>query len=220
MISKIELRADHKTLVPNGVSKMGFHTFVYAKRNVMSYGRDEETDEFYGKEIEEEFLVPDDQIPAGYVKVYDQNGNVLEDGYYATTSDVPGTVLQFYAKGGNMESNRLEITIRELPEEDYEEIVIPVVFHILVPPATVAPAYDLSVEFLEEQLQRVSDAFNRKITTDPNAGNAKVVFKLATYDQNGLKMQSRERILKIFLRQILQIWELLPIRLNLIYHIY
>lgn len=65
-----------------------------------------------------------------------------------------------------MESNRLEITIRELPEEDYEEIVIPVVFHVLVPPATAAPAYDLSVEFLEEQLQRVSDAFNRKITTD------------------------------------------------------
>ncbi len=42
---------------------------------------------------------------------------------------------------------------------------------------------------MEEQLQRVSDAFNRKITIDPNAGNAKVVFKLATYDQNGLKMQ-------------------------------
>ena len=34
-------------------------------------------------------------------------------------------------KRGNMESNRLEITIRELPEEDYEEIVIPVVFHVL-----------------------------------------------------------------------------------------
>ena len=38
-ISRIELRADHKTLVPNGVCKMGFHTFVYAKKNVMSYGR-------------------------------------------------------------------------------------------------------------------------------------------------------------------------------------
>ena len=41
-IKLIKLRADHKTLVPNGVSKMGFHTFVYAKRNVMSYGRDED----------------------------------------------------------------------------------------------------------------------------------------------------------------------------------
>ena len=59
------MRADHKTLVPNGVCKMGFHTFVYAKKNVMSYGRDEETREFYGKEIEEEFLVPADQIPDG-----------------------------------------------------------------------------------------------------------------------------------------------------------
>src|SRR5699024_11181335 len=96
---------------------------------------------------------------------------------------------QFYAKGGNLESERLSITIRELPDENYEEVVIPVVFHLLVPPATAAPSYDVSVELLERQLQRVSDAFNRKITTDPNAGNAKVVFKLATYDQTGLKMQ-------------------------------
>lgn len=188
-ISRIELRADHKMLVPNGVSQMGFHTFVYGKRTVMSYRRDEETKEFYGKEIEEEFLIPKDQLPADYIKVYDQNGNVLEGSYYTTTTDAPGTVKQFYAKGGNLESERLSITIRELPDENYEEVVIPVVFHLLVPPATAAPSYDVSVELLERQLQRVSDAFNRKITTDPNAGNAKVVFKLATYDQTGLKMQ-------------------------------
>ena len=188
-ISKIELRADHKTLLPNGVCKLGVHTFVYAKRKAMSYGRDDETNEFYAKEIEEEFLVPADQIPADYIKVYDQNGNVLKDNYYSTTTETPGTVLRFYAKGGDLESNHLNITIRELPDESYDEIVIPVIFHLLVPPATATPTYDMSVEFLEEQLQRVSDAFNRKITTDPNAGNAKVVFKLATYDQNGLKMQ-------------------------------
>lgn len=188
-ISKIELRSDHKTLVPNGVCKMGFHTLVYAKRKVMSYGRDEETKEFYGKEIEEEFLVPADQVPADFLKIYDSKGNVLEDDYYSTTKDAPGTVLEFYAKGGNIESNHLNITIREIPEENYDEIVIPVVFHILVPPASATPAYDLSVDFLRQQLQRVSDAFNRKITTDPNAGNAKILFKLADYDLNGLKMQ-------------------------------
>lgn len=130
-ISRIELRADHKMLVPNGVSQMGFHTFVYGKRTVMSYGRDEETKEFYGKEIEEEFLIPKDQLPADYIKVYDQNGNVLEGSYYTTTTDAPGTVKQFYAKGGNLESERLSITIRELPDENYEEVVIPVVFHLL-----------------------------------------------------------------------------------------
>lgn len=188
-ISRIELRGDHKTLVPNGVNEMGFHTFVYGKRKVMSYGRDTDTKEFYGEEIEEEFLIPADQLPAGYIKVYDRNGKVLEGNSYSTTTDAPGTVLQFYAKGGNLESNRLDITIRELPDESYEEIVVPVVFHILVPPATAAPSYDVSVEYLEEQLQRVTDAFNRKITTDPNGGNAKVVFKLATYDQSGLRMQ-------------------------------
>lgn len=135
-ISRIELRGDHKTLVPNGVNKMGFHTFVYGKRRMMSYWRDEDTKEFHGDEIEEEFLIPADQLPADYIKVYDRNGKVLEGNFYSTTTDAPGTVLQFYAKGGNLESNRLDITIRELPDESYEEIVVPVVFHILVPPAT------------------------------------------------------------------------------------
>lgn len=76
-ISRIELRGDHKTLVPNGVSRMGFHTFVYAKRKMMSHKKDSEG-VFYGEEVEEEFLVPSDQLPADYVKVYDGNGKVLE----------------------------------------------------------------------------------------------------------------------------------------------
>ena len=41
-ISRIELRADHKTLLPNGEAKMEFYPFVYGKKNVMKYGKDEE----------------------------------------------------------------------------------------------------------------------------------------------------------------------------------
>ncbi|MFR7874920.1 MAG: hypothetical protein ACLU4J_00090 [Butyricimonas paravirosa] len=96
-ISRIELRADHKMLVPNGVSQMGFHTFVYGKRTVMSYGRDEETKSFTGRD-RGRVLIPKDQLPADYIKVYDQNGNVLEGSYYTTTTDAPGTVKQFTRK--------------------------------------------------------------------------------------------------------------------------
>ena len=190
-ISRIELKADHKTLVPNGINAMGFHTQVYAKKTVMSYGRDDETREFYAKETEEEFLVPNDQIPEGLIKYYDQDGNVLENGSYKTNDAAPGTTLQFYAKCGNLESNKLNVTIREIPDESYEEIVIPVVFHILLPPATQEAEVNITTKYLEEQLQRVSDAFNRKITTDPNAGNAKIVFKLAEYDNSGNKMMEK-----------------------------
>ena len=188
-ISKVELHPDHKILLPNGISKIEFHPFVYAKRKMLSYNRDDETDEFYAKEVEEEFLVPADQIPNGCLKVYDQAGNELEDNTYSTTTEKPGSVLQFYAKAGDVKSNNVDITIRELPDEAYDEIVVPVVFHLLLPPATSAPGYDVSVEFLEQQLQKASDIFNRRITTDPNAGNAKITFKLALYGPNGAKLQ-------------------------------
>ena len=54
-ISRIELRADHKMLVPNGVSQMGFHTFVYGKRTVMSYGGTRRQKSFTGKRSRKSF---------------------------------------------------------------------------------------------------------------------------------------------------------------------
>lgn len=191
-ITRIELRADHKTLVPNGISQMEFHPFVYAKRKIQSHNRDADG-KFYTKEIEQEILVPRDQVPEGYVKIYDQAGTELKNRIYSTTTATPGTVLQFYAKGVALESPRLNITIRSIPDESYDEIVVPVIFHLLLPPPTAGPTYDISTEFLEQQLKRVSDIFNRKITTDPNAGNVKITFKLATYDKSGVSLQEPGR---------------------------
>lgn len=187
-ISRIELRADHKTLIPNGVSQMQFYPVVYAKKMVDSYGRESNGGPFYTKQIEEEFLVPKDRLPADFVKVFDEAGKELKGNVYATTTDQPGKVLKFYAKGGNIKSNTLEVKIREIPDESYNEIVVPVIFHMLLPPATAAPSYDISSEYLEKQLDQVSAIMNRKVTTDPNAGNAKIVFKLATFDINGVSL--------------------------------
>ena len=48
-ISRIELRADHKTLIPDGISKMEFYTFVYGKKKVQSYYKDDEGNMFRKK---------------------------------------------------------------------------------------------------------------------------------------------------------------------------
>ena len=187
-ISRIELRADHKTLLPNGEAKMEFYPFVYGKKNVMKYGKDEEG-EYISEMVEEEYLIPDDQLPKGCVKVYDQAGNEIKENVYSTTTEIPGTVLNFYAKAGAIESNRLPITIRDLPDESYDEIVVPVIFHMLLPPASAGPTYDISQEYMEKVLEGVNNIFNRRITTDPNGGNVKLTFKLAVYDPSGVKLQ-------------------------------
>lgn len=185
-ITSIELRADHKTLIPNGVCKMEFHPRVYAKRTVKSYVK--EGSEFLVKEESVEFLVPDDQLPHGVVKIYDASGKELQENVFSTSTGIPNTQLQFYAQAGNIKSNTLTITLREIPNENYQEIVIPVIFHLLQPPATSSPEYNFTQQFLEEQLERASAIFNRQITTDPNGGNAKIRFRLAEYNPAGSKL--------------------------------
>lgn len=187
-ISRIELRADHKTLLPNGEAKMELYPFVYGKKEVMKYSKTEEG-EYTSEMVEEEYLIPNDQLPKGGVRVYDAAGNVVENNFYSTTSATPGTVLTFYAKAGNVESNRLAITVRSLPDESYEEIVVPVVFQMLLSPASSGPTYDISQEYMEKILKEVNNIFNRRMTTDPNGGNVKVTFKLATYTPSGMRLQ-------------------------------
>lgn len=184
-VTRIELTGDHKTLLPNGIARMEFQTHVYAKRTATHYSDKDDNGKNNTVEIESEFLVAEDQLPEDFVKLYTSAGTQLPDFGYSTTTDAPGTQVEFYAKAGNIESNRLIITIRELPDESYNEIVVPVVFHLLQPPTTKVPEYKISVEFLEKQLQMVNDAFNRTRTTDPNGGTAKVVFKLALYSPSG-----------------------------------
>lgn len=187
-ISRIELRADHKTLLPDGTSKMEFYPFVYGKKLVDSYGKNDEG-EYISDKVEVEYLIPNDILPDDYVKVYDSKGNEVVDNVYSTKTEAPGTAIEFYAKAGNVESNRLTVTIRQLPDESYEELVIPVIFHFLLPPASSGPSYDVSVEYLENVLQRVNDVFNRRVTSDPNGGNVKVTFKLALYNNSGIRLQ-------------------------------
>lgn len=198
-ISRIELRADHKTLLPNGEAKMEFYTFVYGTKKVISYHRDEDKDNEYVTDTTEmEYLIPNDQLPAGLVKVYDPSGKELKDNVYSTTTEKAGSVLEFQAKANTVVSNTHRVTVRELPDESYEELVIPVIFHMLIPPKADGPEYNVSVEYLETRINEMNDIFNRRITSDPNGGNVKITFRLAEYDNSGVRMQEKgKHIIKL-----------------------
>lgn len=191
-ITKIELRADHKTLIPNGVAEMTFRTLVYETKEVIGYVLNED-ETFETVTTIEEVLVSEDRVPAGLVKVYEESGAELKNRTYSTTTDAEGTIKRFYAQVGDLKSEYLPVTIREIPDVSYEELVVPVVFHVISLTPTGGPTYDVSSEYLETQLKNMSDVFNGKITADPNGGNAKVTFKLAEYAPTGLKLQSKGR---------------------------
>lgn len=191
-ITRIELRADHKTLIPNGIGKMEFYVKAYSTKDFRKYSDVEQEDTIYYDEetVTVGFEIPTDLLPQGYIKIYDENDKELPDNVFSTTQ-TGERKIRFYAKAGDLRSNDYEVTIRELPEESYEEIIYPVIFHVIIPPASSGPSYSLSTEFLQTKLDRVNDIFNRKVTTDPNGGNAKIIFKLAEYDENGLPLAEK-----------------------------
>jgi len=188
-IKKLVLRADHKTLVPNGIGKMEFHVLAYGEKEFTEYKDVMTADTMYYDENRKTVLyqIPNDLLPKDCIKVYDENGIEIKDNIFSTT-ETGVRKIHFYAQGGNIRSNEYEISIRELPDESYEEIVYPVIFHVLIPPTSSGPTYSISSEFLQERLDRINDIFNRKVTSDPNGGNAKITFKLAEYDEDGLPL--------------------------------
>lgn len=191
-ITRIELRADHKTLLPNGIAKMEFYVKAYSTKDFLSYTDVHRQDTAYYNEdsIRMEYEIPEDLIPEGYLKVYGPDGKILDNNIYSTTEPSVRT-LSFHAEANGLKSNELKITIRELPDESYPEVVYPVIFHIIIPPTSAGPSYSLSTEFLQAKLDRVNDIFNRHVTTDPNGGNAKIKFKLAEFDKNGMPLTEK-----------------------------
>ena len=106
-----------------------------------------------------------------------------------STKDTKERDITFYAKVGELESEKLTIRIRPLPQEEYEEIVFPVVFHVLTPALKAGePVYDITAETIEKNIERLNNVFNGAITTDPNGGNAKISFRAALYDPSGVKL--------------------------------
>lgn len=188
-ITRIELRADSRQMLPNGRAKNEFSTLVYATKTILNYTKyTDENKNIFSKidTLKNEYLVPNDQLPIDYVKVYDASGKVLENNIFSTSNTaLAGTNMKFYAKGGSVVSNELSIYIRPLEEEIYDEIVVPVIFHVILPPPTSGITYDISSEYLQSVLDNMNNIFNGKTTLDPNGGNAKVTFKLALYNPTG-----------------------------------
>lgn len=189
-IKKIELRADHKTLIPDGNATMEFRVVAFGERKAHTVYLGEDKEFHTNPDSLILYEIPQDMLP-DTIKLYDENNAEISNMMYKTTTDAPGTVKHFRARLGDIESEQIDITIRAVPAEQYAEIVVPVVFHLLVPHASKGPAFTVNEQYLEEILQHASDIFNRKITTDPNAANAKVTFRLAEFQENGGRIPSK-----------------------------
>ena len=86
-IKALILRADHKTLLPNGVAKMEFHVLAFGEKELTKYTDVQKADTMYYNEESVKVLyeIPSDLLPKDYIKVYDENGTELKDNIFSTT---------------------------------------------------------------------------------------------------------------------------------------
>ncbi len=183
-IKIIELRADHNTLIANGNSFMEFHAIAYGANEIKHLIYQSKTKTYKDTITLDTFVIPNDQLPNDFIKVFDEQGKELEGNKFSTDDALAGS-LEFTAKAGLLESKPISIKLRNLPASNYEEVVYPIIFHLLIPPVSSGPAYSVPEDKLQDKIDKLNLIYNQINLSNPNGGNAKISFKLAEYDKYG-----------------------------------
>lgn len=187
-VKLIRLRADHETVLPDGKATMKFYAEAYNILELPSYAPGYVGDSvvYIPGTVRDTSLIPAGLLPAGLFRLVDETGKEYPDFSFSTT-DTRARSLRFHLEAGELVSDELEIQVRELPKPNYEPIVIPVVFHVLnyVDKPGIA-TITVTAETVRKNIARMNDVFNGKVTTDPNGGDARITFRAAEYDDNGM----------------------------------
>lgn len=181
-VAKVEVSADHRQVIADGISTLTLNPMLYQSYTFKTEdGRDSTT---YGK-------IPADRIPETAVKYFLEDGTPLKDGKF-TTTDLSKSEQGFYITAAGMKSNVFKATIREpFPENQYQEITYPVIFHVIQNKSDVDLGLGMGSDIIYHALELINNAFTRKTSVSPNGANVKVHFRLAEYDPMGKKLQEK-----------------------------
>lgn len=181
-VAKIKLGADHRQLIADGISTLTLNPMLY---KAYTYVNDEGRDSVnYGK-------IPVDRIVPGSVKYFLEDGTPLDDDTYKTT-DLSKGEQGFYAMVGDVMSDTFRITLRSpFPDNAYEVIEYPVVFHIIQNKKNVDFGLGIGSDIVYYAFDIIHNCFARTTTFSPNGADTKIRFRLAEYDPQGKKMTEK-----------------------------
>lgn len=190
-VKLVELRADHRMMLPDGKATMKFYPKAYNILELPDYSPTYKGDTaYYIPSIKcDTSLIPASMLPEGLFHLYDEYGNEYPDFTY-TTDDTTPRVIRFHLKAGELRSADLPIEIRPMPTSVYEELEIPVIFHVLNQAATPGVAnIEIKASSIINAIDRMNKVFSGNATTDPNAWDARIKFVPALYDNNGALLE-------------------------------
>ncbi|MCG8582821.1 MAG: hypothetical protein MI866_23070, partial [Bacteroidales bacterium] len=130
-----------------------------------------------------------DQVIEDWIEYHEKSGVDVGQKFSTNDQDLVGQTLKVWAriKGTDLESDTVQFKVmKPVAEDEFEEIVFPVVFHIMQTKDDLAiKGGELEAHKIHEAIERLNNVFSGVSSKHPNRVNTKIRFEAALYDPQG-----------------------------------
>lgn len=168
-ITSIKLHPNHMMVLADGKAALDFNPALYC----------------------DSVKVVDHRVEDCWLEFHTLEGQTVERKY--TTSDIAlcGSEVKVYAclKGRDIYSDTVSFTIEKPLEPNLQEIVIPVIFHIVqTTEDIVSYGGSFTCDRIKLILSKLNNAFSGEVSVNPVGVNTKILFRPALFDPSGSKL--------------------------------